>query len=104
MMYTGLQAGGQLMITNDDGKYRSYPDGIMGPQMMEDFTQQAERFGTDVRFGLATKVDFSKRPFKVTIDESVDVLAETVIISTGASATWLGIESEQRLNGHGVSA
>lgn len=104
VVYTGLQPGGQLMITNDVENYPGYPDGVMGPQMMEDFKKQAERFGTDIRFGLATKVDFSSRPFKVTIDESTEVLAETVIISTGASAKWLGIESEQRLNGHGVSA
>lgn len=104
VMYTGLQPGGQLMITNDVENYPGYPDGIMGPQMMEDFKKQAERFGTDVRFGLATAVDFSKRPFKVTIDESVVVLADTVIVATGASAKWLNIESEQRLNGHGVSA
>lgn len=104
VMYTGLQPGGQLMITNDVENYPGYPKGIMGPEMMEDFRAQAERFGTDIRFGLATKVDFSKRPFKVTIDDSAEVLAETVIISTGASAKWLGIESEQRLNGFGVSA
>jgi thioredoxin reductase (NADPH) len=104
VMYTGLQPGGQLMITNDVENYPGYPKGIMGPQMMEDFKTQAERFGTDIRFGLATKVDFSKRPFKVTIDDSAEVLAETVIVSTGASAKWLGIESEQRLNGFGVSA
>lgn len=104
VMYTGLQPGGQLMITNDVENYPGYPKGIMGPEMMEDFKNQAERFGTEVRFGLATKVDFSKRPFKVTIDEGAEVLAETVIISTGASAKWLNIESEQRLNGFGVSA
>lgn len=104
VMYTGLQPGGQLMITNDVENYPGYPKGVMGPEMMEDFRAQAERFGTDIRFGLATKVDFSKRPFKVTIDEGAEVLAETVIISTGASAKWLGIESEQRLNGFGVSA
>lgn len=104
VMYTGLQPGGQLMITNDVENYPGYPKGIMGPEMMEDFRAQAERFGTDIRFGLATKVDFSKRPFKVTIDDSAEVLAETVIVSTGASAKWLGIESEQRLNGFGVSA
>src|SRR5688572_23661590 len=104
VMYTGLQPGGQLMITNDVENYPGYPKGIMGPEMMEDFKNQAERFGTEVRFGLATKVDFSKRPFKVTIDDSAEVLAETVIIATGASAKWLGIESEQRLNGFGVSA
>lgn len=104
VMYTGLQPGGQLMITNDVENYPGYPDGVMGPEMMEDFKKQAERFGTDIRFGLATKVDFSQRPFKVTIDETTEVIAETVIISTGASAKWLGIESEQRLNGFGVSA
>jgi len=104
VMYTGLQPGGQLMITNDVENYPGYPDGVMGPEMMEDFKKQAERFGTDIRFGLATKVDFSNRPVKVTIDEGAEVLAETVIISTGASAKWLGIESEQRLNGFGVSA
>ncbi len=104
VMYTGLQPGGQLMITNDVENYPGYPDGVMGPEMMEDFKKQAERFGTDIRFGLATKVDFSNRPFKVIIDEGAEVLAETVIISTGASAKWLGIESEQRLNGFGVSA
>jgi thioredoxin reductase (NADPH) len=104
VMYTGLQPGGQLMITNDVENYPGYPKGIMGPEMMEDFRLQAERFGTDIRFGLATKVDFTKRPFTITIDDSVEVLAETVIVSTGASAKWLGIESEQRLNGFGVSA
>ena len=104
VMYTGLQPGGQLMITNDVENYPGYPKGIMGPEMMEDFRLQAERFGTDIRFGLVTKVDFSKRPFKVTVDDSAEVLAETVIISTGASAKWLGIDSEQRLNGFGVSA
>jgi thioredoxin reductase (NADPH) len=104
VMYTGLQPGGQLMITNDVENYPGYPKGIMGPEMMEDFRVQAERFGTDIRFGLATKVDFTKRPFTITIDDSVEVLAETVIVSTGASAKWLGMESEQRLNGFGVSA
>lgn len=104
VMYTGLQPGGQLMITNDVENYPGYPDGVMGPEMMEDFKKQAERFGTEVRFGLATSVDLSERPFKVTVDESTTVLADTVIVSTGASAKWLGIESEQRLNGHGVSA
>jgi len=104
VMYTGLQPGGQLMITNDVENYPGYPEGVMGPEMMEDFRKQAERFGTDIRFGLVTKADLSQRPFKLTIDDSVEVLAETVIISTGASAKWLGIESEQRLNGFGVSA
>lgn len=104
VMYTGLQPGGQLMITNDVENFPGYPQGIMGPEMMEDFRKQAERFGTDIRFGLVTSVDFSKRPYKVTVDETTDVYADTVIISTGASAKWLGIPSEQKLNGHGVSA
>ena len=104
LMYQGLQPGGQLTITNDVENYPGYPDGINGPQMMIDFQKQAERFGTDVRFGLATKVDFTGPVHKVWIDEKTEITADTVIISTGASAMWLGIESEQRLNGFGVSA
>ncbi len=105
VMYTGNQPGGQLTITTDVENYPGYPDGIMGPEMMELFRKQAERLGTEVRYGMATKVDFSGiPPYKVTIDEQHEVFAETVLISTGASAKWLGIESETRLNGHGVSA
>ncbi len=104
VLYQGGQPGGQLTITNDVENYPGYPDGINGPQMMVDFQKQAERFGTDIRYGLATSVDFSKKPFKITIDEKDEVLAHSVIISTGASAKWLGLESEQRLNGRGVSA
>ncbi|TVQ11225.1 MAG: thioredoxin-disulfide reductase [Bacteroidetes bacterium] len=104
VMYQGLQPGGQLTITTEVENYPGYPDGVQGPQMMEDFKKQAERFGTDVRWGLATAVDLSQRPFKVTIDEKTEVLAETLIISTGASAKWLGLESEQKFNGFGVSA
>ncbi len=104
VMYQGLQPGGQLTITTEVENYPGYPDGVQGPQMMEDFKKQAERFGTDVRWGLATAVDLSQRPFKVTIDEKTEVLAETLIISTGASAKWLGMESEQKFNGFGVSA
>ena len=104
VMYTGPEPGGQLMITNDVENYPGYPEGIMGPQMMEDFKKQAQRFGTDVRFGMGTSVDLSSRPFKVTIDQAQEVWAETLIITTGASAKWLGLESEQRLNGRGVSA
>ncbi|GAA4427845.1 thioredoxin-disulfide reductase [Pontibacter saemangeumensis] len=84
--------------------YPGYPQGINGPQMMEDFKAQAERFGTDVRYGIATAVDFSSKPHKVTIDDQQVIEADTVIISTGASAKWLGLESEARLNGSGVSA
>lgn len=104
VLYTGIEAGGQLMITTDVENYPGYPDGVQGPQMMEDFKKQAERFNTDVRFGFVSSVDFSTRPYQVTIDEEKVVLADSIIISTGASAKWLGLESEQRLNGHGVSA
>jgi thioredoxin reductase (NADPH) len=104
ILYTGGQPGGQLTITNDVENYPGYPDGIMGPEMMEDFKKQAERFGTEVRYGMVTQVDFSSRPFQVIVDDQKTILAETVIISTGASAKWLGIESESRLNGKGVSA
>ena len=104
VMYQGLQPGGQLTITTEVENYPGYPKGTQGPEMMEDFKAQAERFGTDIRWGLATSVDFSSKPHKVVIDEKTTVLADTVIIATGASAKWLGIESEQRLNGFGVSA
>lgn len=104
VMYQGDQPGGQLTITNDVENYPGYPDGVMGPEMMVDFQKQAERFGTDNRYGMATSVDFSQYPLKVTIDEKHDILANAVIISTGASAKWLGLESESRLNGKGVSA
>ena len=104
VMVTGLQQGGQLMITNDVENYPGYPDGIMGPAMMEDFKNQALRFGTDIRFGEVTKVDFSSWPHKVWVDGKTELTAESVIISTGASAKWLGLPSEQRLNGLGVSA
>lgn len=104
VIYQGGQPGGQLTITSDVENYPGYPDGIMGPEMMIDFQKQAERFGTDVRYGLATSVDFSSYPHKVIIDESKEIIANAVIISTGASAKWLGLPSEQRLNGKGVSA
>ena len=100
----GLQPGGQLTTTTDVDNYPGYKDGITGPEMMEDFKAQAERFGTDTRWGMVTKIDLSERPFKVEIDEATNVLAETVIIATGASAKWLGMEDEERLNGYGVSA
>lgn len=104
VMYQGLQPGGQLTITNDVENYPGYPQGINGPQMMEDFKAQAARFGTDIRYGIATEVDFSGQPLRVTIDEHTALTADTVIIATGASAKWLGLESEARLNGSGVSA
>ena len=107
VLYTGMQMGGQLTTTTEVDNYPGYPKGTDGTAMMEDFKNQAERFGTDVRFGMATEVDFSKEVggiHKVTIDGSKIIEAETVIISTGATAKYLGIESEQRLIGGGVSA
>ena len=104
VLYQGLQPGGQLTITTDVENYPGYPNGIMGPQMMVDFEQQAQRMGADIRWGMVTKVDLSVRPFKIEIDEEKWMEADSVIIATGASAKWLGLESEQRLNGHGVSA
>ena len=96
--------GGQLTTTTEVDNFPGYPKGITGPEMMEDLQHQAERFGTDVRFGIIDKVDFQSRPFKATTDSGKIVEAETVIISTGATARWLGLESEKRYNGHGVSA
>jgi thioredoxin reductase (NADPH) len=105
VMYQGMQPGGQLTITNDVENFPGYPQGIEGPQMMEDLRIQAERFGLDNRYGMATSVDFSTPlAHKVIIDENIEITAQAVIIATGASAKWLGIESEQRLNGMGVSA
>ncbi len=104
VMYQGLQPGGQLTITNDVENFPGYPDGVMGPEMMEDLKKQAERFGTDIRYGIATAVDFESHPRQITIDENLALTADTVIIATGASAKWLGLPSEQRLNGSGVSA
>src|SRR5258705_8057313 len=100
----GIQPGGQLTTTTEVENYPGYADGIQGPEMMVDFEKQASRMGADIRYGLATKVDFSASPFKVQIDEEKWVEADSVIIATGASAKWLGLESEQRLNGYGVSA
>lgn len=104
VMYQGLQPGGQLTLTTEVENYPGYPNGTQGPEMMIDFQKQAERFGVDIRFGMATKVDFTGPVHKVTIDDEKVVTADAVIISTGASAKWLGLESEQRLNGFGVSA
>lgn len=104
VLYTGPEPGGQLMITNDVENFPGYPDGVLGPQMMDDLRRQAERFGADVRSGMITSVDFSGSTHKVVVDEKETLEAQTIIISTGASAKWLGIESETRLNGRGVSA
>ncbi len=104
VLYTGMEMGGQLTTTTDVENYPGYPDGVTGPQMMEDFKKQAERFGTDVRFGIATKVDFSGRPHKVIIDDKKTVEADTVILATGATAKYLGLEAEKKYAGMGVSA
>jgi thioredoxin reductase (NADPH) len=104
VLYQGIQPGGQLTITTEVENYPGYANGIQGPDMMVDFEKQAARMGADIRYGLVTKVDFSARPYKVQVDEEKWLEAESVIISTGASAKWLGLESEQRLNGYGVSA
>jgi thioredoxin reductase (NADPH) len=104
VLYQGIQPGGQLTITTEVENYPGYPDGIQGPEMMVHFEKQAARMGADIRYGLATKVDFSQHPFKVWIDEEKLIEADSVIISTGASAKWLGLRSEERLNGFGVSA
>lgn len=104
VLISGLQPGGQLTITTDVENYPGYPDGIMGPQMMKDFETQAKKMGADLRWGYVSKVDFSEQPFKVEVDEEKWIAADSIIIATGASAKWLGLPSEQRLNGFGVSA
>lgn len=104
ILYEGLQPGGQLTITTEVENFPGYPQGIDGPNMMEDFKKQALRFDTDIRAGMITKVDFSKRPFICTDESNNTIAAETVIIATGASAKWLGIPSEVKFNGFGVSA
>jgi len=104
VLYQGIQPGGQLTITTEVENYPGYPEGIQGPDMMVNFEKQAARMGADIRYGIATKVDFSKQPYRVEIDEEKWMEADAVIISTGASAKWLGLESEQRFNGFGVSA
>jgi len=106
ILYTGHEIGGQLMITTDVENYPGYPDGIMGPQMMDDFKKQAERFGTTIRMEMITKVDFSGPIHRLWSETGTEIKADTVVISTGASAKWLGLDSEQRLarNGGGVSA
>jgi len=104
LLYQGIQPGGQLTITTEVENYPGYANGVQGPEMMVDFEKQAARMGADIRFGLATKVDFSQQPYKVWIDDERLIEADSVIIATGASAKWLGLESEQRYNGYGVSA
>ncbi|MBO7203820.1 MAG: thioredoxin-disulfide reductase [Bacteroidales bacterium] len=104
VVYEGLQPGGQLTTTTDIENFPGYPNGVNGQQMMEDFKAQAARFGADIRFGVATKADFSERPFKVQINDDQWIEAEAVIIATGATAKYLGLESEEKFRGQGVSA
>ncbi|WP_333819611.1 thioredoxin-disulfide reductase [Ohtaekwangia sp.] len=104
VLYTGGQPGGQLTTTNDVENFPGYPEGINGPQMMIDLQKQAERFGTKINYGLVTSVDFSGYPLKVTIDEKDEVIAESVIIATGATAKYLGLPSEEKFYNRGVSA
>jgi thioredoxin reductase (NADPH) len=104
IVFEGPEPGGQLMTTTDVDNFPGYPEGVMGPKMMQDFREQATRFGADCRYGFVTDIDFSKRPYKITVDEKTEVFAHAIIASTGASAKWLHLESEQKLRGKGVSA
>ncbi len=104
IVFEGPEPGGQLMQTTDVDNFPGYPDGVMGPQMMQDFREQATRFGADCRYGYVTNIDFENRPYKITVDEETTVFAKSIIILTGASAKWLGLESEQKMRGKGVSA
>lgn len=104
VIYTGLQMGGQLTTTTEIDNFPGYPSGVTGNEMMEDLRKQAARFGTDVRFGMVTSVDFSVKPNKVTIDDDAVIEADSVIIATGATARYLGLESEEKYKGMGVSA
>jgi thioredoxin reductase (NADPH) len=104
IMYQGIQPGGQLTITTEVENYPGYPDGVQGPEMMVHFEKQAARMGADIRYGMVTKVDFNVRPFVAVVDEETEIHADSIIIATGASAKWLGLPSEERLNGYGVSA
>lgn len=104
ILYQGIQPGGQLTTTTEIDNFPGYPQGITGPALMEDLKQQAERFGAEIRTGIVTKVDFSKKPFTVIIDEQKEINADAIIISTGATARYLGLESEEKFKGMGVSA
>ncbi len=104
LVFEGPEPGGQLMQTTDVENYPGYPEGVMGPKMMQDFRGQAERFGADCRYGMVTNIDFTEKPYRLEVDEETELFAKSIIVSTGASAKWLGLESEQRLRGNGVSA
>ncbi|WP_372633515.1 thioredoxin-disulfide reductase [Fodinibius sp.] len=104
LVFEGPEPGGQLMQTTDVENYPGYPEGVLGPKMMQDFREQAQRFGADCRYGMVTDIDFGDRPYKLTVDEETELFAKSIIVSTGASAKWLRLDSEQRLRGKGVSA
>ena len=109
VMYQGPQPGGQLTITTEVDNFPGYPDGVQGPQMMQDLEAQARRFGTDIRYGMVTQVQFAEQPghgnpHRAIVDDKHEITADSILISTGASAKWLGLPSEMRLNGRGVSA
>ncbi|MCA1803168.1 MAG: thioredoxin-disulfide reductase [Rhodothermaceae bacterium] len=104
LVLEGPEPGGQLTTTTDVENFPGYPEGVMGPKMMEDFREQATRFGADCRYGMVTSIEFDKRPYKLTIDEETTIFAEAVIVATGAAAKWLGLPSEQRMRGRGVTA
>ncbi|HLR27026.1 MAG TPA: thioredoxin-disulfide reductase, partial [Fodinibius sp.] len=104
LVFEGPEPGGQLMQTTDVDNYPGYPEGVLGPKMMQDFREQAQRFGADCRYGMVSNIEFGERPYKLTVDEETDLFAKTIIVSTGASAKWLGLDSEQRMRGKGVSA
>lgn len=104
IVFEGPEPGGQLMTTTDVENFPGYPNGVMGPQMMQDFREQATKFGADCRYGYVTDIEFGDRPYRLTVDEKTEIYAHTIIISTGASAMWLGLESETKLRGKGVSA
>jgi len=104
VMYEGMEPGGQLTTTTEVDNFPGYPEGVEGPKMMQDLKKQAERFGTDIRWGMVNNVDTTARPFKVSIDDGTELMAETIIIATGATAKYLGLESEEKFKGGGVSA
>ncbi|MCW9707642.1 thioredoxin-disulfide reductase [Fodinibius salsisoli] len=104
LVFEGPEPGGQLMQTTDVENYPGYPEGVLGPKMMQDFREQAQRFGADCRYGMVSDIDFSERPYRLEVDEETELFAQSIIVSTGASAKWLGLESEQQMRGKGVSA